>query len=749
MKRLQFRHHENIFESREQALEYFSAIVNSGRTESLGFESLYAEPMVARYIEDGKTHVILAIGVDSGLTPYHLIDSADIIGKLAKNTSDIVELSASTIAKDEDLQAQITTISGTVEDNVAEIVSVEPSSANVLEEYALKNQQGVELGEHIKVYKDSSLVEVQLGYEGAFLTIDPNTGDYYKNPDGTYKLFYNDPQPTGDKQYLYLIYRCEDETLNLVGVDLNQFITENEYGEGLKKDGALISVKIDETSEPFLTVSNDGVKLSGVQEAIDTSNSASTEYTDNLVAAEREERIAADSALTSEIASALDEAKAYTTENFSAATAHINEVEATLNDKIDSANTKTDTLFAEATAYTDTKVNELSGNTDAAIAAAAQNAKNYTDGLHISKLDTPASGLTAQYKLETAEGTQLGVTVDIPKQSQITKIQVGHVGDTIDPYTGTITPGIGPGQIEIVYMRPDGLYAWATIPVSDILADYAFSSGLTTDNGVVYIDIPASERYLEATAGGLVTKNISEDLTEAIETSYQTITDETDVKINQLNSSLGGRIDYNTSAITELHREVTAITEDVRNLSEDYRQLHLEYDEVKSGITELSACVLSAVTEVREMADTVNGLVDSVSSLEDGLGELSGSVIDTAEQVETNKNDIEALSGNLNTLSGVVTGNVESINTLNGDVSDIKDRVDAIEDAIAQINSAITEIQEFIEGSGMTGMIYDTLATMLRGVENEIAVTPNSADTTITIGFDDDAIFGDQEQTAG
>ena len=230
---------------------------------------------------------------------------------------------------------------------------------------------------------------------------------------------------------------------------------------------------------------------------------------------------------------------------------------------------------------------------------------------------------------------------------------------------------------------------------------------------------------------GIGTSGIGTAIRTAVETSYSTITNETNAKLEQLNNSLGGRIDNNTSAITELHHEVTAVTDDVRNLAEDFVQLHLEYDEIKSGMTEMSACVVSAVTEVREIADKVDELSDKVDSCEDSLSAISASVVTVTEQVEINTNNITELSG--------------VVMTLSGDVADLKDVVDGYGERISNVESAITEINNFLNGSGLTNTIYTALKTMLVGTEKEIKVTPDDTQNTVTIGFEDDAIFGEVE----
>lgn len=92
MKRLQLRHHDEIFDNRILALEFFKNIVNTSHVDSTAFgNSLYAEPMVAKYKDsEGNIQLLFAIGVDSPHTPYHIIDSKEIYEKLKENEDAIL-----------------------------------------------------------------------------------------------------------------------------------------------------------------------------------------------------------------------------------------------------------------------------------------------------------------------------------------------------------------------------------------------------------------------------------------------------------------------------------------------------------------------------------------------------------------------------------------------------------------------------------------------------------------------------------
>ena len=106
--------------------------------------------------------------------------------------------------------------------------------ANVKEAYKLVDVEDKQVGEYIPLYKDSALQEVKL--EGQEL------------------------------QFTYLLTDGNTET---VSVDVSKFLAESEFANGLQVIDHVVSVKVDAASEEFLSVGANGVKLAGVQEAID------------------------------------------------------------------------------------------------------------------------------------------------------------------------------------------------------------------------------------------------------------------------------------------------------------------------------------------------------------------------------------------------------------------------------------------------------------------------------------------------
>ena len=141
--------------------------------------------------------------------------------------------------------------------------AITPSNANVREEFALLDHNGRQLGDTVKVYKDSSLHHAELG----------TMGDELVSEDEPTVI-----RGTGDTA-LDLIYHKEDGTYVLVKIDVNDFLEESEFQDGLEVDNHVVKIKVNENSEkvvvgsgetaPVLSVGPDGIKVDNIQKAID------------------------------------------------------------------------------------------------------------------------------------------------------------------------------------------------------------------------------------------------------------------------------------------------------------------------------------------------------------------------------------------------------------------------------------------------------------------------------------------------
>lgn len=151
------------------------------------------------------------------------------------------------------------------------VKTTEGLATNVKEQYKLQQTVGSTtefVGEPIKIYKDSSLKEVYLGTNED--TVDAASGTVTK-------------KPATDPQSMNFVYHLADGTYSITKIDVSKFLAESEFGKGLVVTDHVVSVKVDENSESFLTVGAKGVKLSGVQDAINAAV-AGLDVTDAAVA---------------------------------------------------------------------------------------------------------------------------------------------------------------------------------------------------------------------------------------------------------------------------------------------------------------------------------------------------------------------------------------------------------------------------------------------------------------------------------
>ena len=117
--------------------------------------------------------------------------------------------------------------------------------ATVREEYKLTKTNGEQLGETIKIYKDSSIISIELV----------------------------DEDDKGTKgQFLKYTYYDAESKVQSVYVNVSAFLVESEFKNGFDVNAStgVINVKIDSTSDEYLTVGENGVKLSGVKTKFDS-----------------------------------------------------------------------------------------------------------------------------------------------------------------------------------------------------------------------------------------------------------------------------------------------------------------------------------------------------------------------------------------------------------------------------------------------------------------------------------------------
>ena len=139
---------------------------------------------------------------------------------------------------------------------------------------------------------------------------------------------------------------------DVITIDLSELLDENEFKDGLIVDNHEIKVLIDSTGEPYLSVSEDGVKISGVDAAIQVE-------TDRATAAEE----VLDEKIEDEIARATSAETAFD-EKIEAETTRATEAETALQDAIDAEATRAQEAEADLQAAIDQEIADRTADVD-------------------------------------------------------------------------------------------------------------------------------------------------------------------------------------------------------------------------------------------------------------------------------------------------------------------------------------------------------------------------------------------------
>ena len=762
MKRLQFRHNNEIFQNRTDVLKYFANIVDSTNTASTIFQSsLYAEPLIAKYLdEDGNQQIILAIGVDNGLTPYHIIDSKEIAERLDANKeaieSEIERAKDAEMALSGSIETEITRaieaerfLSGAVEterderiaadavlqtqitENIAKIVPVtENLGANVREEYALKNAKGEELGSHIKVYKDSALVGAEVNYKGAIAVS--------QKEDGTFEFTYGTDMDK-ECEYLYLIYRNENGALSLVALDFENFLMENEEGLGIKIVDHKITIKI-KGGDKYLTITEDGLQTTAIDEAI---KEAVDTLSNNLTAkidAEIERSTAADeyiSGLTAEFSAATVAEFALINSASIAETERAMAAELYLSGAIDTERTERiaedDAIKAEAKSNKinskDIVVNKTAEGTSLTIQTDEVTLTKFASAstiydtnvavlgtlLRVKKVEPTSSNVKSRYELQDANGSLIGDPIEMPIESALVDVKQGKVGDSIDTSNGNyITFGEGDTTMNFVYRLENGSYELVQVVVSEYFTDSHFGKGLNNQDGVVSLLEGDGNEFLVIGEDTIAVTGVSTAIASAkaesetlIDEKYKSATGYTDQRYNE-------SIAHTNTKVDDVVSSVDSLTNTINSAIEGFNTL------LNESINGVNNSLDTEITN-RENADNIlDGKILSnttaISSLQSDHVAFSGSIISYVDDKVNGKFDEIGAADSAEDKAKEYADNLnaamsERVNALEGDNHTHTNKVELdkiVEGDKAKWDDAVSRLDNFLIGKGVDEVV-DTL----------------------------------------
>lgn len=218
----------------------------SDRTTAINSLNATEQGGAGKFIQSVKEDkgIITAVAADLTATAVNYDKNGDKIIANATNVSAAIKELDAKVAANKDAELTYKTVMLTPEEVTA------LGDVNVKEAYKVVsvNKESTEttVGNIIKIYKDSALKSI----------------DYTETDDKKKKGQF--------LKYVYTLANGDDAT---VYVDMSKLVDQAEVENGIQAIDGKLSVKIDDTSEDFLTVGTNGVKLSGVEAAIATAKS--------------------------------------------------------------------------------------------------------------------------------------------------------------------------------------------------------------------------------------------------------------------------------------------------------------------------------------------------------------------------------------------------------------------------------------------------------------------------------------------
>ena len=148
-------------------------------------------------------------------------------------------------------------------------------AANIAKAYALVDKNGnpvtgVNGNQVITIPKDSALLDVKLSYatSTAKPTYSTSTGEWTDIAEGL---------RVEENLALCFAYRLQDGTIKIEAISVGNFLRESEFADGLQVQNGTVKVIVDPQSESNLTVTPNGIKLTGLNDGLAAARTTLTE----------------------------------------------------------------------------------------------------------------------------------------------------------------------------------------------------------------------------------------------------------------------------------------------------------------------------------------------------------------------------------------------------------------------------------------------------------------------------------------
>ena len=454
-----------------------------------------------------------------------------------------------------------------------------------------------------------------------------------------------------------------------VEINLADLIDENEFADGLMVDNGIVKVLIDSTGEPYLSVSQNGIKISGVDQAIADAVEAEKnraeaaeqalqtaleqEITDRIadVDAEESRAKAAEEALDAKINQEIADRIADVNEEETrakAAEANLSRRLDTLNDELDAEKTIREAADVALGRRIDQEIDDRKADVDEEEARAKAAEEALQDAIDAEEARATSAETALQAAIE-AEG-QRAQDAEAALDEKINNVESALTdaieaektrAEGVEADLAAAIEGLGGNKFDDVdydsSAKTINFYAEGSV-VKSLDATPFIKDGMIDR---VYIDTDTQELVIvwNAASGKEETRI---PLSSIFNPDNYYTKDEIDDKVDEINSAItaieGDIVDIN-SAITEIQGDITTIEGDITNINSAITNVQGDITNINSSITEIN----SSITEINEAIDDMEDQYgDEISALTDSVRELE-------ETVENDEFTISMALNDLNT----------------------------------------------------------------------------------------------------
>ena len=315
----------------------------------------------------------------------------------------------------------------------------------------------------------------------------------------------------------------------------------------------------------------------------------------------------------------------------------------------------------------------------------------YTN-LNLVKVETGLkANVKEKYQLLASDNSQIGVDIEIPKDSALQNVYLGHVDDKLknadaqgESVDTTITDGSGDAALVYVMQLSNGKYKLTAVNVESFLSESEFADGLQVNNHKVSVKVDTSSEkvttgegvtsdVLTVSTDGVKVNNIQNAINYAISTldasvtggategtkHVQVVVDEADgkltaVTVNEANIADADDLEaLSGKTITEVASSNDSITVTPSEAAD--RTKHLDI------ITDASKIKMSGFTK----ADALTKITQS-SSVTDALLEVDKVITEKAEVISTALNGLEETKAEKTALDAEIAAR-KAVDGQNGD----------------------------------------------------------------------------------